>query len=292
MGRTMTENFSGAKSGGFIYTATFILFLIISLVGRTVLTALNISDTAYYAVSSLFSVSAFLCAACFYARFNREKRFFTKFEPVYLVPSVLLAAGMLLGLGFLNSLVAEGVRSIGGVVRNSDIPLDTPFQYVLFTVLLCVFPAVAEEIFFRSILTERLSGVKTTAGVFTVALCFALYHGSVAQLFYQFIYGVGLGFLTLKAKSVIPAVIAHFTNNFAVLSLTYFNVSLDLTNTVLILIGSAFLVNFVLFLIFYGNKPVTTKVNTESVKDFYIPFGIIGLAASLIIIIVSALPTA
>lgn len=292
MGRTMTENFNGAKSGGFIYTATLILFLIISLVGRTVLTVLNISDTAFYAVSSLFSVSAFLCAACFYVRFNRGKRFFTKFEPVYVVPSVLLAAGMFLGLGFLNSLVAEGVKSIGGVVHDSNIPLDTPFQYVLFTVLLCVFPAIAEEIFFRGILTERLSGVKTPAVVFTVALCFSLYHGSVAQLFYQFIYGLGLGFLTLKAKSIIPAIIAHFANNFAVLSLTYFNVSLDLTNTVLIIIGSALLVNFVLFLTFYGNKSVTVKVNTESVKDFYIPFGIIGLAASLIIIVVSALPTA
>ena len=209
----MTENFNGAKSGGFIYTATFILFLIISFVGKTVLTAFSVSDTAYYAVSSLFSVSAFLCAVCFYARFNRGKRFFTKFAPVYIVPSLLLAAGMFLGLGFLNSLVAEGIKSVGGVASDVQIPLDTPFQYVLFTVLLCVFPAIAEEIFFRGILTERLSGVKTSAGVLTVALCFSLYHGSVAQLFYQFIYGVGLGFLTLKAKSVIPAVIAHFANN-------------------------------------------------------------------------------
>lgn len=287
----MTENFNNAKSGGFIYTVTLVLFLIISLVGRTVLTAFNISDTAYYAVSSLFSVSAFLCAACFYARFNREKRFFTKFEPVYVVPSVLLAAGMFLGLGFLNSLVAEGVRSVGGVVSDVKIPLDTS-QYVLFTVLLCVFPAIAEEIFFRGILTERLSGVNKTAGVFTVALCFSLYHGSVAQLFYQFIYGLGLGFLTLKAKSVIPAIIAHFANNFAVLSFTYFNVSVDLTNTVLIIIGSALLVNFVLFLIFYENNPVPANANTESVKDFYIPFGIIGVAVAVLLIVLSALPLA
>ena len=292
MRRTMTENFNGAKSGGFIYTVTLILFLIISLVGRTVLTALNVSDTAYYAVSSLFSVSAFLCAACFYARFNREKRFFTKFASVYVVPSVLLAAGMFLGLGFLNSLVAEGVKSVGGVVPDVKIPLDTPFQYVLFTVLLCVFPAIAEEIFFRGILTESLSGVNKTAGVFTVALCFALYHGSVAQLFYQFIYGLGLGFLTLKAKSIIPAIIAHFTNNFTVLSFTYFNVSVDLTNTVLIIVGSALLVNFVLFLIFYGNKPVSPQASTESVKDFYIPFGIIGVAVAVILIVLSALPLA
>ncbi|MBR0189695.1 MAG: CPBP family intramembrane metalloprotease [Clostridia bacterium] len=288
----MTENFKGAKSGGFIYTATLILFLIISLVGRAVLTAFHLSDTAYYAVSSLFSVSAFLCAACFYVRFNRDKRFFVKFKPLYVLPSLLLAAGMLLGLGFLNSLVAEGVKSVGGVVNDVQIPLDTPFQYVLFTVLLCVLPAIAEEIFFRGILTESLSGVKAAAGVFTVALCFALYHGSVAQLFYQFIYGVGLGFLTLKAKSVIPAVIAHFTNNFAVLSIEYFDVSLDLKNPLIIAIGAAFLAGFILFLIFYDSKPLPARTNTESIKDFYIPFGIIGVAVSVLLIVLSALPLA
>ena len=288
----MTENFKGAKSGGFIYTATLILFLIISLVGRAVLTAFHLSDTAYYAVSSLFSVSAFLCAACFYVRFNRDKRFFVKFKPLYVLPSLLLAAGMLLGLGFLNSLVAEGVKSVGGVVNDVQIPLDTPFQYVLFTVLLCVLPAIAEEIFFRGILTESLSGVKAAAGVFTVALCFALYHGSVAQLFYQFIYGVGLGFLTLKAKSVIPAVIAHFTNNFAVLSIEYFDVSLDLKNPLIIAIGAALLAGFVLFLIFYDRKPLPARTNTESIKDFYIPFGIIGVAVSVLLIVLSALPLA
>lgn len=288
----MTENFNGAKSGGFIYTATFILFLIISFVGKTVLTAFSVSDTAYYAVSSLFSVSAFLCAVCFYARFNRGKRFFTKFAPVYVVPSFLFAAGMFLGLGFLNELVAEGVKSVGGVVPDLKIPLDTPFRYILFTVLLCVFPAIAEELFFRGVLLGSLSGVKKAVGVITVALCFAIYHGSVAQFFYQFIYGVGLGFLTLKAKSVIPAIVAHFANNFAVLSFKYFDVSVDLTNTVFIIIGSAILVNFVLFLIFYDRKPRAERACTENIKDFYIPFGIIGVAAAVLLIVISALPLA
>lgn len=286
----MVENFNGAKSGGFIYTATLLLFLVIALIGRAVLNAFNVSDTVYYAVNSLFSVSAFLCAACFFARFNGINRFFTKFAPVYLVSSVLLAAGMFLGLGFLNSLVAEGVQRIGGVVYDSHIPLDTPFQYVLFTVLLCVFPAFAEEIFFRGLLNERLSNANRTAGVFTVALCFALYHGSVAQLFYQFIYGLGLGFLTLKAKSVIPAVVTHFLNNFAVLSVEYFKISINLKSVVLIIVGSALLVNFVLFLIFYDNAPSQKNENSESVREFYIPFGGIGVIVAAILIILSALP--
>ena len=286
----MTNAIGNAKRGGFLYFAALILFWALSFIGREILSVFEVSETASFAVSSLFSVAAFVFFTVMYVKNGGEIACVRKFSPVYLAPSLLLAAGMLLGLGFLNSLVAEIVKSVGGVVKSSDIPLDTPFQYVLFSVLLCAFPAIAEELFFRGVLLNSLAGVKKTAGVFTVALCFALYHGSVAQLFYQFIYGLGLCFLTLKAKSVIPAVIAHFANNFAVLSLTYFQIPVDLTNKVVIIVGSTLLVNFVLFLIFYGNAPSDKRANTESVKDFYLPFGVVGVSAAALLIIFSALP--
>lgn len=286
----MNNYLNGAKRGGLIYTATLLLFLAVSLIGRTVLVALKISDTLFYVLSSLFSVIAFTCATFLYVKKGNKPLLFKKFSPVYIVPSLLLAFGMLFGLGFLNLFVAEGVKSLGGVISEAQIPLDTPLQYVLFTVFLCAFPAIAEELFFRGVLMDCLSGVKKAVAVITVALCFALYHGNVAQLCYQFIYGLGLGFLTLKAQSVIPAMVAHFINNFAVLSIEYFKIPVNLKSAVLIIIGSALLVNFVLFLIFYGNKPVAEKERTESVKDFYIPFGAMGIAVAVIIIILSALP--
>lgn len=285
----MTD-YQGTKRGGFIYTATLLLFLAISLTGRMILSALKCSDTVFYAVSSLFSVTAFALAVFLYVKKGGKSLLLSKFSPIYAVPAFLLAIGMFLGLGFVNILVADGVKSLGGVVNEVQIPLDTPFRYVLFIVVLCVFPAVAEELFFRGVLDNCMSGVKKAAGVITVALCFALYHGNVAQLCYQFIYGLGLGFLTLKAQSVIPAIIAHFINNFSVLTFEYFNIGIDLFNPFIIAIGISLIILFAAFLVFYKKGAQKTGEATENVKGFYIPFGVIGIAVSVIIIILSVLP--
>ena len=286
----MTKTVGNAKRGGFLYFAALILYLSLSLIGQEILQVLYASETVKYAVGSLFSVSAFAFFTVMYVKNGGEFSGLRKFSPVYLLPAFLLAAGMLLGLGFLNSLVAEGVKSVGGVVTDVQVPLDTPLNYLLFTVLLCLFPAIAEELFFRGVLLSSLSGVKKAAGVFTVALCFALYHGNVAQLFFQFIYGLGLGFLTLKAKSVLPAIIAHFLNNFAVLSLEYFKIPFDFTNPFVIAAGAVIITGFILFLVFYDANPFPAQSKTDSIKDFYIPFGALGVIATSLLIILSALP--
>ena len=286
----MGETISNAKRGGFIYAATLLLFLAVFLIGREILSVLRVSDTAFYAVNSLYSVAAFLFAAIFYARAISKKTYTLKFNPFYVIPSFLLAAGMLCGAGFLNSLIAQTVKSAGGVVSEPQIPLETPFQYVLFTVCLCLLPAVSEELFFRGVLTDSLSGVSAVASVFTVSLCFSLYHGNVAQIVYQFVYGIGLGFLALKAKSIIPSVIAHFLNNFAVLSIEYFKIPINLNELPVIAVGLTLLAGFVLFMIFFGEKPILSKKQIERIKDFYVPFGIVGIAVCVIIIVLSALP--
>lgn len=286
----MTKNIGQIERGGFLYFAALILFLALSVIGHVILSLIAPSDTARFAVSSLYSVAAFAFFTVIYNKNGGKIRFFRKFKPTYCIAALMLAAGMLLGLGFLNLLVADGIKSAGGYLSEPKIPLDTPFQFVLFTVLLCVFPAVAEELFFRGVLAECLSGVKKGVGVITVALCFAVYHGSAAQLCYQFVYGLGLGFLALKAQSVLPAVIAHFINNFAVLSVEYFNISLNLNSPAIIAVGSALCVNFVLLLVFFDKKPPVDSAAEhaeESVKKFYLPFGALGIFVATLIIVLS-----
>ena len=264
-----------------------------SLVVKSVLAVFHASETVFCAASASVSAAAFVFAAGFYAKKRGGILYLRKFSPVYVLPSVLLAAGMFLGLGFLNGLIADGVESIGGNVSKTIIPLDTPFRYVLFTVVLCVLPAIAEELFFRGVLAECLSKTGQTAGVMTVALCFALYHGNLTQFLYQFVYGLGLGFLTLKARSLIPAVIAHFINNFAVLTVEYSGAFIDLYNPIIVAAGAICIAGFIAFTFFYGKKSDVNPADcgkTESVKDFYIPFGIFGIVAFALAAVWSALP--
>ena len=270
-------DFNNAKRGGFIYSATLLLFLAVSLIGQIALELAMSKGTVFFAVNSLFSVFAFAVSITVYSKNNVKILNLHKCSYVYVLPVFALALGMLLGLGFLNSVVADGVKSVGGNISDVNIPLETPFQYVLFSVILCVLPAVAEELFFRGVLLDSLSETGNIPRVVAVALCFALYHGNAAQLAYQFVYGVGLCVLTLKAKSVIPAIFAHFINNFAVLSLEYFKMPVDLFNPFVIAAGIAWLSFFALFMVFYRKEGIRKRIGRMSIKDFYLPFGIFGI---------------
>ena len=287
----MENTFKGAKRGGFIYTATLLLYLAVAFVGRLILNTVGAEGTLLYAVSSLFSVSVLAVATFLSADKTRKLPYFGKFSYKFVAPALLLAFGMFLGLGFLNSLVAEGIKSVGGVVPDIKIPLDTPFQFILFTLLLCVLPAIIEETFFRGVLLGSLSETGKAASVFTVALCFALYHGSATQLVYQFIYGVGLGVLALNAKSVIPCIVAHFINNFIVLSVEYFKLTVDLFSPFIIAAGLVLTAGFAAVMFFSCKKTDKTQCKSqESIKLFYVPFGMLGLAVAAVLAVLSVLP--
>lgn len=286
----MERNFYGAKRGGFIYTATLLLFLAVALFSRAVLIALKATDAVSYAVNAVLSFCVFITAVFLSAKKSVKTLYFRKCAYVHLLSAVLLAIGMLLGLGFVNSLVSDAVKSLGGTVSEPQIPLDNAFLFVMYSVLLCALPAIGEELFFRGVLFESVSGAGKASGIFTIALCFALYHGSAAQLAYQFVYGLGLGVLVLKAKSIIPTIIAHFINNFAVIAIGYFKIPLNLFNPITIAVGAALLILFAVIIFIPRDKSTSLNGKTESVKGFYFPFGIIGITAAALMIILSALP--
>lgn len=285
----MGNTFKSAKRGGFIYTATLLLFLAVSVLGQWVLKLVGATGTVYFAVSSLFSVSVLAAAVFFSTRGKPKMPYVYKFSYKFIAPALLLAFGMFLGFGFLNLLVAEGVKHLGGNVPDIKL-LDTPFQFILFTITLCILPALFEEMFFRGVIADNFCGVRKISGILTVALCFALYHLSVIKFCYQFIYGVGLGVLALKAKSVIPSIIAHFINNFFVLAVEYFKIHMDLFNPFIIAAGVVLLIFFAAFMIFVDRKPKTHTEPKESALSFYFPFGAVGLFACAVLAVISVLP--
>ena len=283
------DSFKSAKRGGFIYTATLLLFLAVSLIGKTILNAAAINGTVYYAVSSLFSVAVLIVAVIFGGGKSIKSLFLNGFSYKHILFALFLAFGMFMGLGFINLAIEKVIIKIGGVVPSVSIPLENAWQFVLFSVLLCLFPAFFEESFFRGVLLNGVNGSCKTRGVFTVALCFALFHLSAVQFIYQFIYGVGLAVLTLKAKSVIPAVIAHFINNFIILTVEFFSISVNLFDPFIIAAGIVLLGVFTLFM-FFPRENKTAEQSRTGISAFYLPFGALGIAAAVFIIVMSTLP--
>lgn len=96
---------------------------------------------------------------------------------------------------------------------------DTWWQILLCIPVLCLFPAVGEEMMFRGIIPKTFEKRGMLATVFLSALVFALAHGNVAQLVHQFILGAMLVYLSRKTGTVLYAVIIHFFNNLIALIL-------------------------------------------------------------------------
>lgn len=295
-----------AKSGGLAFFAMTFLYVMLAFVGNSLLNAFGVEGTAYRAVSALFSVVSLALVSFFFGVKQKSGLLcavkIKKFKPIYAVAAVMLGIGMIAGFGFVNEGFVFFLKKIGVKVSATETVISSPTEFALYVFFIAFLPSVSEEIFFRGFLLNSLSEVgdepflkKSVAVSLTVAVCFSLFHASLAQLIYQFIYGLFLCFLTIKAKSIIPSVIAHFMNNFTVLLCSYVGYNIDLFNVVTIFFGLFVLAAFVLLLVFAEKNNKSNQNTTKNgitdgktvVKNFFMPFGLSGAAVYILLIVFS-----
>lgn len=302
--KTHYDLLNGSASAGVSFSCVILLYLILNTIAGAILNASKVDENSllYMAISLLCPIIATAVVISVLSLKRKQKILltvnFSKFNPLYLVPAVLLAIGMLLGLGFMNELIAQTVVKWGGnVVDNSDKIKGamTGFgEFLLLAFLLTILPAIFEESLFRGVILEGIKSMSSLLTIFTVSLCFALYHCNVAKLVYQLIYGVGLTVLAMQSKSIVPSIITHFLNNFVILLLTYTGINIDLNAWYVILIGIAILALFVLsMLCLYKQGEKIKKEQREErrmpesqpYKKFWVPFGAYACGILVMIII-------
>ncbi len=106
----------------------------------------------------------------------------------------------------LGEMLAEGQP----MVRELRELREVAAPLVIFGLL----PAVCEELAFRGfILTGLLRGLRPRDAVLLSSFLFAVFHMNVFQFLPSFFLGVVLGLLTVRSKSVFPAMIFHFLHN-------------------------------------------------------------------------------
>ena len=230
------------KDGGIAFSAMLIVYVFLSFVGQAVcISAFGLDSFEFVAISPLFSTLALMGIVLYY-KLTKCVSFcditgLNKFNPIWVFVAVILSVGMFLGFGFINDAFANALKNVGVNVGAVNIPLEELMHLIIFSVTLALLPAFSEEFFFRGVIYNSLSRVKTVFAIIIIAVCFALYHGSLAQLIYQLIYGASLALLRKVANSSIPCIVAHFINNFAILLFEYFNVQIDLYSPYLIAVG-------------------------------------------------------
>jgi len=108
---------------------------------------------------------------------------------------------------------SNGARVLAELVREPSLAATL--------VTLAIIPALCEELVFRGVLARGLATrLPPIAAAAIAALMFSAYHMSPLQALPTFLLGIVLGVLALRARSVIPAMIAHALNNALVIAMT------------------------------------------------------------------------
>ena len=107
-------------------------------------------------------------------------------------------------------------RLIGGIFGGfNDVITDVMSDVHPLVALLCagIIAPVAEELFFRKAIIDRLSGFHPMDAIVFSALLFGFIHGNVTQFLYAFPLGVLLGIVYWRTKNIRYTILLHMALN-------------------------------------------------------------------------------
>ena len=181
------------------------------------------SSTAEYAM--VFTAVAYIVAntvsaaiALKVSKTGRIRDYITK--PSISALDIVLACIAILGISSVDSLIMDGINSIFddssealGMLLGGGMFSDNLAIKLISIAYIAVLGPVTEEILLRGCVLPLSSHISPRFAVFCSALLFGLMHGNVTQIFNAFMLGLLLAYVTLKSRSIIPAMLMHIANN-------------------------------------------------------------------------------
>lgn len=147
-----------------------------------------------------------------------------KFRAYYLLAIPLGIAVFVLTVG-ISALWTTLLKKTGYSVPSSSNLMPNNFVFGFFVVdmlLTAVLPAVCEEFCMRGgLLTTAQNSFKPAICIVICGVAFGLFHQNIRQVFYTSLFGALAAFLVIRNKSLYPAMLMHFTNNFCSVFIDY-----------------------------------------------------------------------
>jgi membrane protease YdiL (CAAX protease family) len=94
-------------------------------------------------------------------------------------------------------------------------------EFVLLVFVVAVTPAICEEFFFRGYVQRTLERTIRGKSAWLVGVIFGLFHLQPLGLISLALLGVIFGYFFYRSRSLLPSMVAHFTNNFVAVWLMY-----------------------------------------------------------------------
>jgi len=127
--------------------------------------------------------------------------------------SVVLGVCLFILIWYIGSFW-NGLLSLFGYQFSSSTSDYSVWSFVLTILFVGILPGICEEIAHRGLV---LGGIKKNGAIRAILFCgllFGLMHFNITQFGYAFVAGMFFCFVTLLSRSIYPAMIMHFTNNF------------------------------------------------------------------------------
>lgn len=105
-------------------------------------------------------------------------------------------------------------QPITGTAVNENPLFPDWLSFIVQVISVALLPAICEEFLHRGILLRGIYKIGSKKAIVISSLLFGLVHFNVNQFFYAFILGMLMSLITIVAKSIYPAIIIHFVNNF------------------------------------------------------------------------------
>ena len=231
MERNLLKTNDEQSFGGLYFSATILLLVVANIVLTAVLSAVgNVQQMQgklwFTLISFSLSGIVIVVTTLIFSSANKINPIklcgFKKTDAKYYLLAVAAFVSIFFGLSNVNLKFIEFLEQFGYAYEPVQLPKFSPFSFIAVVFAVCVLPAFAEEIALRHIV---LNGIKTGSVVLNAVIggfLFAIYHMNPAQTPYQFIIGFVFSLIAIKSRSTIPTIIAHFLNNFAIISIEYF----------------------------------------------------------------------
>src|SRR5262245_3757920 len=129
-----------------------------------------------------------------------------------------IAAAVSLFVGWLNGL-------IGFEFSYTKLFLDHGFGWTWIILMICLQPALVEELAFRGVLQTTLGdAMKPGEAIAVSAIAFAIMHFNLAVFVPFTLFGMYLGWLRHRSLSLWPGMLAHFVHNLLIMLDEHVNV--------------------------------------------------------------------
>ena len=205
----------------------------------------------------------------------------------YFFIAIAIQLGLLFSVSELNELFSKGMAALGYKSDSVGVPSLDGWNLLPAIIVIALLPAIFEETLFRGILSRNMhaSGWGIVPTVFIAGALFSVYHGNPVQTLYQFVSGVCLTFVAVKAGSIFPTVIAHFLNNALILGLGSAGInslweSLPLGAYIAVIaVGALLFMGALAFLIFFDRKSNQKGKVVNGKRFFFCAAAGIGICA-------------